>query len=84
MRTGGFANSGASFAMSLLVAVTPLLMVLWSVTVKGFKAVVSTVWWTHSQAGMTAFVTGGGAYHALVGTVLSTTSLFGIYRFMAT
>jgi len=28
------------------------------------------VWWTHSQAGMTAFVAGGGAYHAIVGTVL--------------
>jgi phosphate transport system permease protein len=45
-------------------------MVLWSVLAKGFKAVVSTTWWSHSQAGMTAFVTGGGAYHALVGTVL--------------
>ncbi|WP_062904904.1 phosphate ABC transporter permease PstA, partial [Mycobacterium avium] len=38
--------------------------------VKGFRAITSTVWWSHSQAGMTAFVTGGGAYHALVGTVL--------------
>jgi len=57
-------------SLSLLVAVTPLVMVMWSVAVKGFKAVASTVWWTHSQAGMTAFVTGGGAYHALVGTVL--------------
>ncbi|MEE3752528.1 phosphate ABC transporter permease PstA [Mycobacterium intracellulare] len=57
-------------SLALLVAVAPLVMVLWSVTVKGFKAITSTVWWSHSQAGMTAFVTGGGAYHALVGTVL--------------
>ncbi len=57
-------------SLSLLVAVTPLVMVLWSVVVKGFKAITSTTWWSHSQAGMTAFVTGGGAYHALVGTVL--------------
>ncbi|BCZ22762.1 phosphate ABC transporter permease PstA [Mycobacterium senriense] len=57
-------------SLSLLVAVTPLVMVLWSVVAKGFKAVASTTWWSHSQAGMTAFVTGGGAYHALVGTVL--------------
>lgn len=57
-------------SLSLLVAVTPLVMVLWSVIAKGFKAVASTTWWSHSQAGMTAFVTGGGAYHALVGTVL--------------
>ncbi|MDM4139970.1 MULTISPECIES: phosphate ABC transporter permease PstA [Mycobacterium] len=57
-------------SLSLLIAVTPLVMVLWSVVAKGFKAIMSTVWWSHSQAGMTAFVTGGGAYHALVGTVL--------------
>jgi phosphate transport system permease protein len=44
--------------------------VLSSVVVKGFKAITSTVWWMHSQAGMTAFVAGGGAYHAIVGTVL--------------
>ncbi|OBI42392.1 phosphate ABC transporter permease PstA [Mycobacterium colombiense] len=57
-------------SLALLIAVTPLVMVLWSVVAKGFKAVASTTWWSHSQAGMTAFVTGGGAYHALVGTVL--------------
>ncbi|ORA14607.1 phosphate ABC transporter permease PstA [Mycobacterium arosiense] len=57
-------------SLSLLVAVTPLVMVLWSVVAKGFTAIASTTWWSHSQAGMTAFVTGGGAYHALVGTVL--------------
>jgi phosphate transport system permease protein len=57
-------------SLSLLVALTPLVMVLWSVVVKGFKAIMSTTWWSHSQAGMTAFVAGGGAYHALVGTVL--------------
>lgn len=57
-------------SLSLLVAVAPLVMVLWSVVVKGFRAIASATWWSHSQAGMTAFVTGGGAYHALVGTVL--------------
>ena len=57
-------------SLSLLIAVTPLVMVLWSVVAKGFKTIASTTWWSHSQAGMTAFVTGGGAYHALVGTVL--------------
>lgn len=48
-------------SLALLVAVAPLVMVLWSVTVKGVRAITSTVWWSHSQAGMTAFVTGGGA-----------------------
>ncbi|HYB80071.1 MAG TPA: phosphate ABC transporter permease PstA [Mycobacterium sp.] len=57
-------------SLSMLIALTPLLLVLLSVIAKGVKAIMSTVWWTHSQAGMTAFVAGGGAYHAIVGTVL--------------
>jgi phosphate transport system permease protein len=57
-------------SVSVVIALTPLLWVLSSVIVKGFKAITSTVWWTHSQAGMTAFVAGGGAYHAIVGTLL--------------
>ncbi|BBX94870.1 phosphate transport system permease protein PstA [Mycobacterium lacus] len=60
----------ALVTLSTVIALTPLLWVLSSVIAKGFKAVTSTVWWTHSQAGMTAFVAGGGAYHAVVGTVL--------------
>lgn len=56
--------------LSVVPALIPLVWVLYSVVAKGFRAVTSTVWWTHSQAGMTAFVAGGGAYHALVGTLL--------------
>jgi phosphate transport system permease protein len=56
--------------LCVLVALVPLLSVLYSVVAKGFGAVRSTVWWTHSQAGMTAFVAGGGAYHAIIGTLL--------------
>jgi phosphate transport system permease protein len=56
--------------LSVLVALVPLVWVLYSVVAKGFGAVRSSVWWTHSQAGMTAFVAGGGAYHAIVGTLL--------------
>lgn len=57
-------------SLSTVIAVAPLLLVMYSVIAKGSKAVTSTVWWTHSQAGITAFVAGGGAYHAIVGTVL--------------
>ncbi|MGO9381418.1 MAG: phosphate ABC transporter permease PstA [Mycobacterium sp.] len=56
--------------LSMVIALTPLVMVLGSVIAKGSKAIASTEWWTHSQAGMTAFVAGGGAYHAIVGTLL--------------
>ncbi|MFV9632149.1 phosphate ABC transporter permease PstA [Mycobacterium neumannii] len=56
--------------LSVLVALVPLLWVLYSVIVKGFNALTSPVWFTNSQAGMTAFQPGGGVYHAIVGTLL--------------
>jgi phosphate transport system permease protein len=67
-----FTNSVATVLVTLamVLALTPLVLVLYSVIAKGYKAIASTVWWTHSQAGMTAFVGGGGAYHAIVGTLL--------------
>jgi phosphate transport system permease protein len=67
-----FTNSVATVlvTLSMVLALTPLVLVLYSVIAKGYKAIASTVWWTHSQAGMTAFVGGGGAYHAIVGTLL--------------
>lgn len=52
------------------VALGPLIWLLYSVVSKGFETVKSVVWWTHSQADMTTFTAGGGAYHAIVGTVL--------------
>jgi phosphate transport system permease protein len=57
-------------SLSVGVALVPLIWVLYSVVAKGFGAVKSAVWWTHSQADMTAFLSGGGVYHAIVGTVL--------------
>jgi phosphate transport system permease protein len=56
--------------LSTVIALTPLVLVLYSVIAKGYQVITSSVWWTHSQAGMTAFVAGGGAYHAIVGTLL--------------
>ena len=55
-------------SLSVVIALVPLLWVLCSVVAKGFTAISPAAWWTHSQAGMTAFVAGGGAYHAIVGT----------------
>lgn len=55
---------------SMLIALVPLLWVLWSAVSQGWKALASPVWFTNSQAGMTAFAPGGGVYHALVGTLL--------------
>lgn len=57
-------------SLSVLVALIPLVWVLYSVVTKGYKALTSAQWFTNSQSGMTAFEAGGGAYHAIVGTVL--------------
>ncbi|MBO0864360.1 MAG: phosphate ABC transporter, permease protein PstA, partial [Mycobacterium sp.] len=67
-----FADNAATVlvTLSVVLALIPLVWVLCSVVAKGFQMLTSSVWWTHSQAGMTAFVAGGGAYHALVGTLL--------------
>ena len=56
--------------LSVFIAVVPLIWVLYSVVTKGIGIVVDSTWWTHSQSGMTAFMAGGGVYHALIGTVL--------------
>ena len=56
--------------LSVLVALVPLVWVLYSVISKGLGAVTSSTWWFNSQSGMTAFAAGGGAYHAIVGTLL--------------
>lgn len=56
--------------LSVLVAVIPLVWVLYSVVSKGAHIALHSVWWSNSQAGMTAFAPGGGVYHALVGTIL--------------
>ena len=57
-------------SLSVLVALIPLVWVLYSVVTKGYQALASSEWFTNSQSGMTAFEAGGGAYHAIVGTVL--------------
>jgi phosphate transport system permease protein len=55
---------------SVVVAIVPLVWVLYTVVSKGIGVVLSSTWWMNSQAGMTAFQPGGGAYHAIVGSLL--------------
>jgi phosphate transport system permease protein len=57
-------------SLSVLIAVVPLVWVLYTVVAKGIGVVTSSTWWMNSQAGMTAFAAGGGAYHAILGTLL--------------
>ncbi len=60
----------ALVTLAMGVALVPLVWVMYSVIEHGFSAITASDWWTHSQAGMTAFAAGGGAYHAIVGTLL--------------
>jgi len=53
----------ALVTLSIAITLTPLVWVLGAVIAKGFKAITSGAWWTHSQAGVTA-------YHAVIGTLL--------------
>lgn len=55
---------------SVVVALLPLVWVLYTVVDRGSSAVMSHDWWFKSQNMMTNRIAGGGAYHALVGTVL--------------
>jgi phosphate transport system permease protein len=56
--------------LSVVIALVPLLWVLYSVITKGIAAITAPQWFTNSQSGMTAFAPGGGVYHALIGTLL--------------
>jgi phosphate transport system permease protein len=66
------ANNAATVLVTLSVAIAmvPLVWVLYSTISKGISAIASSTWWFNSQAGMTAFAAGGGAYHAIIGTLL--------------
>ncbi len=67
-----YANTlaAALVTASMFVALAPLVLVLWSVIAKGCRVIASATWWTPPQAGMTAFVADGGAYRAIIGTLL--------------
>lgn len=55
---------------AFLIAVIPLLWILWTVMSKGANLLFDSQWWLNSQRGITNREIGGGAYHAIVGTVM--------------
>ena len=56
--------------LAFLVALAPLVWILWSVVSQGYHLLLASDWWTHSQKGITARREGGGAVHAIQGTLL--------------
>jgi len=71
-RGRAFRDAVATLVMwvAFLIAVIPLIWVLWTVVGKGYELIFTIDWWTHSQQGITIRREGGGAYHAIVGTLL--------------
>jgi phosphate transport system permease protein len=53
---------------SFLVALVPLVWLLWTVVSKGIHAMTRDGWFTHSQRNITYKDPGGGAWHAIIGT----------------
>ena len=56
----------AAFALALV----PLVWILWTVVSKGVHLLVDAQWWTNSQKGITSRREGGGAVHAIQGTLI--------------
>lgn len=56
--------------VAFALAVIPLVWILWTVVSRGYSLLLTSSWWTHSQRGITVRDTGGGAYHAIMGTLL--------------
>ncbi len=56
--------------LSFAVAVIPLVWVVYTVLVRGLGATLSATWFTESLSGLLGRDPGGGAYHAILGTLL--------------
>lgn len=55
--------------LATALAIIPLAWVLYTVISKGIRLLLTSEWWLQSQRGITPRREGGGAYHAIVGTV---------------
>lgn len=55
---------------SFLLALIPLAWILFTVLREGLQLVLGSSWWSQSQANMTARISGGGAVHAIQGTLI--------------
>ncbi|MFC7491112.1 MULTISPECIES: phosphate ABC transporter permease PstA [unclassified Knoellia] len=55
---------------AFIVALIPLIWILGATLVKGGQTVLDPSWWTNSQAGITSRREGGGAVHAIQGTLI--------------
>ena len=54
------------------IAMIPLVWVLWTVISNGIGILFTAAWWTEDQGATPTFMEGGGAIHAIIGTILQT------------
>ena len=54
---------------SFLIALVPLVWLLYTVISKGFSTITHAEWWTGTQRNISFKDPGGGAYHAIIGTL---------------
>lgn len=59
-----------AFGTSFMIAMVPLVWLLYTVLERGFKAVISPGWWSRSLAGVLPDQFAGGVYHAIYGTLV--------------
>jgi phosphate transport system permease protein len=57
------------FVASFVIALVPLVWLLWVVVQRGWYAITRPGWWTHSLRGVLPEQFAGGIYHALYGTL---------------
>jgi phosphate transport system permease protein len=73
-RSGGRAAKDAAARILMWtafgLAVIPLVWILGSTILKGGQMLLDATWWTNSQSGITARRVGGGAAHAVQGTLI--------------
>jgi phosphate transport system permease protein len=55
---------------AFLIAIIPLVWVLYTVLQRGFPVILDGDWWQKSMSGLLARQQGGGAYHATYGTLV--------------
>jgi phosphate transport system permease protein len=58
------------FGASFVIAMIPLVWLLYTVVSRGFQAIISSTWWSRSLAGVLPEQFNGGVYHAIYGTII--------------
>ena len=58
------------FTASFVLALIPLIWLLYTVIARGITAILSASWWTRSLAGVLPEQVAGGVYHAMYGTIV--------------